>query len=96
MSLVTYTVDSPIPFIHNLPRKSVAEAFWNSQIEEQLHESQMIDCRFFTPECREKCMEELEERRRKTLYTHVYCDDECKRRGIYPSFSQYKFDFPSD
>lgn len=65
-----------------LSRKTVAEAFWNYHIEEELRERCMINATAFRKEGdREKVMKEIECFRRTSTYTHNYCDDKCKKRG---------------
>lgn len=67
-----------------LSRKTVAEAFWNYHIEEELRERCMIHTTTFRKEGdREIVMKEIECFRKTTTYLHNYCDEKCKERGKY-------------
>ena len=65
-----------------LSRKTVAEAFWNYHIEEELRERCMIHTTVFRKEGdREIIVKEIECVRRTSTYLHSYCDEKCKKRG---------------
>ena len=65
-----------------LSRKTVAEAFWNYHIEEELRERYMIGTTTFRKQGdREEVMKEIECMRRTSTYLHSYCDEKCKKRG---------------
>ncbi len=66
---------------HELHRKSVAEAFWNAEIEDELREIGQIGYIFSSVDSREKLMDSIDEERAKRPYAHNDCTDECKKRG---------------
>ena len=66
---------------HELHRKSVAEAFWNAEIEDELREKGQIGYIFSSVDSREKLMDSIDEERAKRPYAHNECTDECKKRG---------------
>ena len=64
-------------------RKLAAECFWWGELEEELRDLGWISYKFHTDSDREKCMNEIETERSKTLYPHAEedCTLECKQRG---------------
>lgn len=66
---------------HELHRKSVAEAFWNAEIEGELREKGQIGYIFSSVDSRENLMDAIDEERAKHPYAHNDCTDECKKRG---------------
>ena len=59
-----------------LNRKTVAEAFWNAELEDKLCKRGWIDRLF-------KIMQEIDHVRAATVYPHDICSDECRKRGKY-------------
>ena len=89
--LVTVSGDDEHETItHELHRKSLAEAFWNAEIEDELREKGKLDYRFSSVESREKLMDAIDEDRTKSPYLHNDCTVECKKRGTYICMSNVK------
>ncbi len=65
-----------------ITRKTVASAFWNYEIEEELHEQGWGNYRFYCAGDREKAMQKVDEKRAVTVYDHKHCSAECRRRGM--------------
>lgn len=59
----------------------VAEAFWNSEVEYELREANMISHKFTKTSSRENIMHAIDEQRAKTTYSHRNCSEECRKRG---------------
>ena len=68
-----------------LNRKTVAEAFWNAELEDELRKRGWIDRVFKESKSREKLMQEIDRVRAATVYPHDICSDECRKRGEYAS-----------
>ena len=70
-----------------ISRKTIAQAFWSCQLEEELRESGLLESAVFNNEedvdNREKWMQEIDKLRAKSVYPHPHCSDECKKRGMY-------------
>ena len=69
--------------LHLLHRKTVAEAFWNAELENELREMGWTSYTFENIKSRETLMKKIDDIRATTIYKHEYCSDECKRRGIW-------------
>ena len=63
---------------HELHHKSVAETFWNAEIEGELSQIGYI---FSSVDSRENLMDAIDKERAKCPYVHDDCTDECKKRG---------------
>ncbi len=63
-----------------LHRKVVAQAFWNSEVEEELRERRWLDVRFSTVRSREEVMEAVDRERAVSVCQDSMCSDECQRR----------------
>ncbi len=68
--------------LHLLSRKTIAEAFWNAELEDELRCRGWIDRAFACSQSREDLMREVDSVRAAEVYPHNLCSDECKRRGI--------------
>ena len=66
-----------------LHRKSVGNAFWNYQVEEELTEEGTRDHHFKGPTAREDLMKTIDMKRAKSPYPHKQCSGECQKRGEY-------------
>lgn len=64
-----------------LHRKTVAEAFWNGELEDEIRKKDMVEWRFQDCRSREKCMQEIDNIRAVTPYKHSICSEECNERG---------------
>ena len=64
-------------------RKSLAEAFWNAEIEDELRETGEVGYIFSSLDSREKLMDNIDRKRAKQPYVHSECTEECKKRGTY-------------
>ena len=67
-----------------LTPRTVGEAFYNGELEDELCTIGKVDYRFKYDSDREVCMEMVEEHRRETPYPHPdsQCTEDCKSRGI--------------
>ena len=68
-------------------RKTVSQAFWNSEVEMELRERGWEKYRFAKQEDREKLMEKVDKERATTIYAHKHCTELCKKRGLYTTLS---------
>lgn len=64
-----------------LSRKTVAEAFWNAELEDELRKRGCVGKLFKTSGDREKYMREIDLMRAGSIYPHDVCPEECKQRG---------------
>ena len=64
-----------------LHRKVVANAFWNSEVEDELRKQEWTEYRIHKVGDREKAMEKVDRQRASTVYPHQNCSEECKKRG---------------
>ena len=66
-----------------LTPRTVGEAFYNGELEDELRTIGKVDYRFKCDSDREVCMEMVEEHRRETTYPHPesQCTTDCKSRG---------------
>ena len=76
--ITLYTDSDSFPEIH---RKSIASAFWNYQVEQELTECNTRHHTFSSDSSREEYMDEVDAKRRITPYAHSTCFEECKKRG---------------
>ena len=85
MFVDTAVLDGPESEVctHELHRKSVAEAFWNAEIENELREEGKIGYIFSSLDSREELMDAIDEERTSHPYVHTNCTDECKKRGMH-------------
>ena len=76
-------------FAENLPettshaelhRKVLANAFWNGELEKELRESDKADYIFSSTSDREKAMDDIDQQRATSVYTHT-CSKTCQERG---------------
>ena len=67
--------------LHLLNRKTVAEAFWNAELEAELRQMAWIHCPFQGSKSREMHMQKIDQVRASTVYPHDICSEECRRRG---------------
>lgn len=65
----------------DLHRKTVASAFWNNELEEELREEGWDNFAFMKVDDREEMMQKIDEKRAMTRYTHINCSEECMGRG---------------
>ena len=65
-----------------LSARTVAEAFYNGELENELRRIKLVEYRMKDSD-RESCMEEIERIRRENIYPHPdsQCTAECKARG---------------
>ncbi len=70
-----------------LHRKTIASAFWNYELEQELREQGWEDFSFFTADYREKAMEKVDSMRAVTVYEYKVCPEECRRRGEFQFIS---------
>ncbi len=61
-------------------RKTVADTFWIAKLEEEMRQRGWIDRVFKDPSDREKLMQEIDTIRATTMYSHLVCSEECKKR----------------
>lgn len=66
-----------------LSRKTVAEAFWNREVEDELRKREWADWLFAHARSREELMMMIDKERASTVYPHEQCSDECKKRGMF-------------
>ena len=64
-------------------RKTVANGFWNYELELELRDRDMENFLFARTNDREKAMSLIDEQRADSIYDHDTCSDECKHRGMY-------------
>lgn len=64
-------------------RKTIAEGFWNYELEEELRDQKLDGYLFVRTGDREKAMNMIDELRATTIYEHNNCSEECKLRGMY-------------
>ena len=65
--------------------KTVAEAFWNREVEDELRRREWLDRLFEHGRSREEIMMTIDKERATTVYPHEQCSDECKKRGKFIS-----------
>ena len=72
--------------ITELSARTVAEAFYNGELENELWRIKLVEYRMKDSD-RESCMEEIERIRRENIYPHPdsQCTAECKARGTWMS-----------
>ena len=63
--------------------KIAAKAFWVGETELELRRLNKVDFMFVKDDDIEKAMEEIEEKRRLSLYEHLDCSEACQERGKY-------------
>ena len=73
-----------------LSRKTVAEAFWNREVEDELRRREWMDKLFTHARSREEIMMMIDRERASTVYPHEQCSDECKKRGKSKLYTQCK------
>jgi len=61
--------------------KTVANGFWNHEVEQELHEQGKGDFLFQRISDREKAMSKIDKIRATTIYECGECFEECRRRG---------------
>lgn len=66
-----------------LSRKTVAEAFWNRELENELRSREWTDRLFVHARSREELMMIIDKERASTVYPHEQCSHECKQRGMF-------------
>ena len=64
-----------------LSGQTVAEAFYNGELEAELRRIGQVEYRFRMDSDREECMTMVEKERRMNIYKHRFCSDDCKKRG---------------
>ena len=64
-------------------RKTIANGFWNYELEEELREQNLDGYLFVKTSDREKAMDMIDELRATNIYEHSNCSEECKLRGSY-------------
>ena len=66
-------------------RKTLADCRWWGEVEDDLREENLISTHRFANKttAREACMDDIENRRRQTVYPHPVCHPDCKARGIF-------------
>ena len=71
--------------IAELSPRTVAEAFYNGETENELRRMGKVDYRFKKDSDREECMTMIETFRRERIYPHnaQTCTKDCKQRGIF-------------
>ena len=96
-----YNIDLEMLFrkiiIEGLSEKSVANVFWNGQMEQELREQEALDMfkMYHHDADREAIIEHIDLLRTKTNYVHCPedCTDDCKARGTcnfnFQSLSHY-------
>ena len=57
----------------------IQEAFWNDELHQEIIDRQ-LNFMFYKPDCRERCMMDIDEQRALVSYEHE-CHDLCKERG---------------
>lgn len=73
---------------YELHRKSVGEAFWNAESEDELREANKINYQFQSQSAREDLMAEIDQKRANSTYLHSNCSEECRKRGTKFNSSQ--------
>ena len=68
--------------INNISARTVAEAFYNGELENELRRIKLVEYQMKDSD-RESCMEEIERIRRENFYQHPdsQCTAECKAQG---------------
>ena len=69
--------------IHLLHRKTVADAFWNAELEDELRQRGWIKSPFVVPSDRERLMQEVDKVRAVSIYSHEVCSKDCQMRGEF-------------
>ena len=69
--------------IHLLHRKTVADAFWNAELEDELWQRGWIKSPFVVPSDRERLMQEVDKVRAVSIYSHEVCSKDCQMRGEF-------------
>ena len=69
------------PVQAELHRKTVANAFWNGEVENEIRELGWDHVTFKKAQDRERIMEEIDNERAVNVYEHNHCTEDCKRRG---------------
>ena len=84
INLTMFTVWLLHALYTELTPRTVGEAFYNGELEDELHTIGKIDYRFKMDSDREVCMQMIEEDRRETTYPHPesQCTADCKSRGM--------------
>ena len=70
------------PSVAEIHRKTVANGFWNYEVEQEMQEQNMKDFSFVRTCDREKFMVAINEMQAATIYDHKDCSEECKLRGM--------------
>ena len=80
---------NPLCIIVELTPAIVAESFYNGEIEAELRRVGLLEHHFRLDSDRQECMRMLEIKRRQSVYPHINCTEECKKRGslLYCSVS---------
>ena len=75
-------------FMAEMSFKVAAKAFWVSEVEMELRRLKQEDFRFHSDKDLEKCMNMIEDVRRRTIYPHHEsdCEEECKLRGMFLNY----------
>ena len=80
--LLTYShVDSQELGMYMLSRKTVADAFWNAELEAELRSRGWLSKPFMEKSSRETLMSEVDSCRASETYPHNECSQLCKDRG---------------
>ena len=75
--------------IGDVHRKRVANAFWTYQIQQEIKEQNNYGFTFKGPKAQEMFMTEVDIQRANSVYPHVKCGKDCKRRGNYMYIELY-------
>ena len=67
--------------MHMLSRKTVADAFWNGELEAELRSRGWLSKPFTSKSTREMLMREVDKCRASETYPHNECSQVCKDRG---------------
>ena len=65
-----------------LHRKTVANAFWSYQVEEELTEENDRTHIITGSSSHNEYMDEVDKRRATSVYSHEQCSMECQKRGL--------------
>ena len=74
-----------------LHRKTVADAFWNAELENELRQRGWIHSCFKNTQSKEKLMDDIDGIRANSIYLHNECSDDCQKKRYMHRFLIYVY-----
>lgn len=76
-----YNFSDTVPYTAEVHRKTIANMFWNYELEDELRESGRLSVVFRKNSDREEVMQDIDNARAVTRYEHNECSNHCIQRG---------------